>query len=266
MKKQVVSVLAAAILSFGLMACGSKPGPADEPAGSSASAPAEESVSEPVSAPAEESVSESAGESVSGPASEAPISGGWALPDQEAVALPEDVQAAFSQVSEGENQDLIPAALVAQQVVAGTNDMVLCKKGGEYRMIVIYRDLQGGAELTNSTVFPLADYTNVDGEADVEQLSGGWSAPDETTVLPLPEDAEAAFSKALDGFTGSTVEPMALLGTQVVAGMNYAVLCRVTPTVPDAVSTVQVVTVYADLQGNAEITGFAPIDPADFNQ
>ena len=97
-------------------------------------------------------------------------------------------------------------------------------------------------------------------------LTGGWYAPDETTALPLPEDAQAAFDKAISDFDGSTVEPMALLGTQVVAGTNYAVLCRVTPDAPDAVPSTQVATVYADLQGGASFTGFRPIDPAGFNQ
>lgn len=286
MKKRVLSTLFATVLIFSLAACGSKPAPAGGSASESAGAPAGGSADEAVSEAAGESVSESAGEAVSAPASvpaseaaaeaasEAatgaaaaePLMGGWELIDQEAVTLPEDVQEAFSRISEGENKDLVPVALVAQQVVAGMNDMLLCKEGGEYRMVVIYRNLEGGAELTNSTIFPLADYTSVDGEADTEQLVGGWNVPDETTVLPLPENAQAAFSKALEGFTGSSVEAMALLGTQVVAGTNYAVLCRVTPTVPDPVSSVQVVTVYEDLEGNAIFTGFMPIDPADFNQ
>lgn len=198
------------------------------------------------------------------PANDTPLSGGWTISEQEAVTLPENVQAAFDKAAAGES--LVPVALVAQQVVAGTNDMLLCRDGGEYRMIVVFRDLQGGAELTNKAPFSLTDYTQSDGEAPTEILSGGWYAPDELTALPLPENAAAALEKAQSEFVGSTVEPMALLGTQVVAGTNYAILCRVTPVVPDAVSSVQVVTVYADLQGNAELTDFCPIDPASFNQ
>lgn len=228
MKRSILSALLTAILLLGLTACGGKIGPANELA------------------------------------NDAPLSGGWAITGQTAAALPESVQAAFDKAAAGEN--LVPVALLAQQVVAGTNDMLLCQKGGEYRMIVIYRDLQGGAALTHDAAFPLADYTQGGGEAPAEVLAGGWYAPDETTALPLPEDAQAAFAKAISGFDGSMVEPMALLGTQVVAGTNYAVLCRVTPNVPDAVPSTQVATVYADLQGGASFTGFRPIDPADFNQ
>lgn len=197
------------------------------------------------------------------PTDDAPLTGGWAISEQEAVVLPEDVNTAFDKVTTGEN--LVPVALVAQQVVAGTNDMLLCRNGDEYRVIVIYRDLEGGAELTSNLPFTLTDYTQDGGEASTEILAGGWYAPEETTVLPLPEDAQTAFDKALEGFTGSSVTTMALLGTQVVAGTNYAILCRVTPVVPDAVASTQVVTVYADLQGNAELASFCPIDPVSFH-
>ena len=86
------------------------------------------------------------------------------------------------------------------------------------------------------------------------------------TALPLPEDAQTAFDKALAGFTGSDVEPMALLGTQVVAGMNYAILCRVTPVTPDPIPSVQVVTVYADLSGGAKILSVVDLDIAALSE
>ncbi len=195
---------------------------------------------------------------------ETPIVGGWTLTAAEAVTLPEKLQETFTKAAEGKS--LLPIALVGTQVVAGTNYMLLCAENGAYRMVVLYCDLQGGAELTRSSAFALTDYTQGGTEAPAEPLPGGWTAPEELTVLPLPERAQTAFDKAADGFAGSRVEPMALLGTQVVAGTNYAILCRVTPVAPDAVSTVQVATVYADLQGNASFTGFSTLDQAKYNQ
>lgn len=191
------------------------------------------------------------------------ITGGYTMTEQKAVTLPEDVQAGFNKAAAGET--LIPVALIAQQVVAGTNDMILCQKDGAYRMIVIYRDLQGNAQLSKNTEFKLTDYTNTNGEAKNEVLAGGWSVPSDVTKLPLPDNANDAFDKASSGLTGSNIEPMALLGTQVVAGTNYATLCRVTPVTPDAIPSIQVVTVYADLQGNASFTSFCPIDPSKYN-
>ncbi len=193
------------------------------------------------------------------------VSGGWALTADKAVALPDELQDAFAKATE-KNAGLVPVALVGTQVVAGTNYMLLCNEGGAYKMVVVYRSFDGSAELTQNSAFELTDYTYGESAEPGEQLAGGWSAPDSLTVLPLTEEAQKAFDKAKENFVGSNLEPMALLGTQVVAGMNYAILCRVTPVVPDPVSTVQVVTVYADLQGNAEFTSFCVIDHAKYNQ
>ena len=201
------------------------------------------------------------------PASESaePVSGGWTLSaPAEPVMLNAKTADAFAKAAG--DKHLTPVSLVAQQVVAGTNDMLLCYGDDGYHMAILYRDLQGGAEMTSDQRFPLEDYTHKDAEPNTETLAGGWSVPEEQAALPLPEDAKTALDKALSAFTGSNIEPLALLGTQVVAGTNYAMLCRVTPVTPDAAASVQVVTVYADLQGNAEFVSFCAVDPAAFNQ
>lgn len=76
----------------------------------------------------------------------------------------------------------------------------------------------------------------------------------------LPDDAQEAFDQAFSQFLGSDVEPIALLGTQLVAGTNYAILCKVTPVVPDAISAMKVVTIYKDLHGNSTLLGFVDFD------
>ncbi len=86
-----------------------------------------------------------------------------------------------------------------------------------------------------------------------EPLAGGWeNVPHD--AAELPGDAQAAFDRALDGLVGAQYVPVALLSTQVVAGTNYCVLCQITPVAADAAPTWALVYVYADLQGNAEIT------------
>ena len=88
--------------------------------------------------------------------------------------------------------------------------------------------------------------------ATAETMAGGWS-PVIQEAGKLPEDAQAAFDKALEKSDGATYIPVALLSTQVVAGTNYCILCQITPAVPDSVPTWALVYIYADLQGNAEI-------------
>ena len=77
----------------------------------------------------------------------APMTGGWTLTADQAAALPKEVSDAFSQAV---GDKMIPIALVGEQVVAGKNYMLLCKEGGAYRMIVLYRDFEGKAELTQN--------------------------------------------------------------------------------------------------------------------
>ena len=86
-----------------------------------------------------------------------------------------------------------------------------------------------------------------------ESMAGGWQvAPHEAAALP--EDAQAAFDKATAELDGADYLPVALLSSQVVAGMNYCILCQVTPVVPDGKPSWALVYIYADLQGNADIT------------
>ena len=89
--------------------------------------------------------------------------------------------------------------------------------------------------------------------AMAEPLAGGWeTVPHEAGALP--EAAQIAFDKAMEKLVGAKYVPVALLSTQVVAGMNYCILCQVTPVVPNAAASWALVYIYADLGGNAEIT------------
>ena len=86
-----------------------------------------------------------------------------------------------------------------------------------------------------------------------EAMTGGWeNIPHEAGELPA--DVQAAFDKAVDSLVGAEYVPVALMSTQVVAGTNYCILCQITPVVPDATLTWALVYIYADLDGNAEIT------------
>ena len=96
------------------------------------------------------------------------------------------------------------------------------------------------AAVTEETVTEKAAEEN-SGEAAEEAFTaeeaaivGGW------TRAESPEVAE--------------YEPVALIGSQVVAGTNYQLLCRITPVVPDAVPHYAIVTLYEDPDGNASIT------------
>ena len=89
-----------------------------------------------------------------------------------------------------------------------------------------------------------------------EPLLGGWRATDSPEI---PEDAREAFDKALEGLVGVRYTPVACLGTQVVAGTNFCILCQAQQVVPDPVPYYALVYVYRDLQGGAELLGIEPL-------
>ena len=57
-------------------------------------------------------------------------------------------------------------------------------------------------------------------------FDGGWFAPETTKV---PKEAVDALVNASANVVGASYHPVALLGTQVVAGINFCMLCEVTP-------------------------------------
>ena len=203
------------------------------------------------------------------------VSGGWNLFDNEANALSEDVQTAFDKATEKfTGSELEPVAYIASQVVAGTNYMILCEtttttKEPEtsYQMVVVYADLEGNAEITKIKEFDLTEYTDGNNtEISAEQLAGGWQVAEDRFSVVIPQDAKDVFDKAVENLDGNELEPMALLGTQVVAGTNYAFLCFSTLQTEETIHGIQVVTVYEDLDGNAKITNIGTVDPADYNE
>ena len=89
---------------------------------------------------------------------------------------------------------------------------------------------------------------------------GGWTISEDAA---LTDEARAAFEKAMEGFTGVGYEPVALIGTQVVSGTNYCILCEARVIVPDAAPYYALVYVYADLKGGAEILNIAALNLGD---
>ncbi len=92
--------------------------------------------------------------------------------------------------------------------------------------------------------------TTVETEAAVE-LPGGWSMAESPDVT---EEVSALLEKATDDLLGAAYSPVAYIGSQPVSGTNHALLCTITPVVPDAVGTYAVVILYEDPHGNVEIT------------
>lgn len=182
------------------------------------------------------------------------VDGGWA--DADSVVVSDKLKALFDKVNKTlTGAQLTPVACLESQVVAGTNYLVLCKETATvpnaspvYALVTLYEDLDGNAEVTDLQESGVTAPEPYDPENPV---SGGWGEPESPEVT---DEAKTALAKACETLTGAEYEAKALLATQIVAGTNYQLLCKAAPTVPDAASYYAIITVYADLEGGAEIT------------
>lgn len=179
------------------------------------------------------------------------IVGGWTKADSPVIT--DDFKKIFEKaVAELDGVDYVPVAYLASQVVAGTNHCVLCKATPvvpnaetTYSIVYIYEDLEGKAEITE-IVSSEADAQSAEGD-----VVGGWA---ETESPEMTDEAKKALEKACETLTGAEYTPVALLATQVVAGTNYRIICESKPSIPSPERGYVIVTVYSDLEGNAEIT------------
>ena len=208
--------------------------------------------------------------------SETNITGGWeTILAGERNDMSEEVVKAFNEAKANYtslNLDLV--ALLGSQVVSGTNYMYLAKgyQAGEsdkatYKIVVVYRNLEGKSTITKVSDFDYTKYTNINKEGTSEQLSGGWSARSTGKPYDIPDEKiQSIFNKATSTLTGMSFKPIAVLGKQLVSGTNYAILCFGAATVPDAIENVYLLTVYEDLEGTCEVVSHAYIDLALFNK
>lgn len=97
-----------------------------------------------------------------------------------------------------------------------------------------------------------------------EPLLGVWYANvDHPTEIP--EDVLDAFHAATESTTDYVYKPIALLGSQVVAGMNYCLLCETTLVVPDAQPSFALVYFYDGVNGEKEILKVEEIKFCSYN-
>ena len=92
-----------------------------------------------------------------------------------------------------------------------------------------------------------------------EFLAGGWEVNTGSTSISKNAAAKAAFKKATAELLGVSYQPIAVLGTQVVAGTKYAILCKATPVIPDAAPDITIMYIYENIDGTVDIDGFQTV-------
>jgi len=90
--------------------------------------------------------------------------------------------------------------------------------------------------------------------------TGGWEINTGACALNKNPEARKAFKKAVRKLDGAEYRPIALLGTQVVAGTNYCILARCTTVTLEPEKSYVLVYVYEDLKGKCTVTEVKDID------
>ncbi len=152
--------------------------------------------------------------------------------------MPQKVATAMSKLSETLiGAEYTPIAYLGEQLVNGRNHAVLAEQvvttGRDTKNIVmlIFNEKPNAMEAT---------LVNIERVVESGAPMGGIHVNDTFDATP---DAQAAWNEAFNGFVGSKVEPFAYLASQVVKGTNYIFAATVTPVVPDAETSVAIVTI-----------------------
>ena len=184
------------------------------------------------------------------------VVGGWTVPESS------DVTADMKKIVEDAASKLDgftyePVRLIATQVVAGTNYCFLCKSTVmaqmgplDYALCYFNVDPSGNASYLRSNEIVIGNSTK-------EDLVGGWINTDDCTIT---DEIKKLTASATSGMTGAEYTPVAYLASQIVSGVNYAVLCQVTPVVPDARPSLVLVYIYENSNGEISITNTTDLE------
>lgn len=195
----------------------------------------------------------------------------WSLNfDAQEVVFDEDVQKIFDDANKNYDEyNLIPIALLGEQIVAGTNYMYLAATDDdgllEYKTVVVYKDLSGNVKITNVNDFDVLDYVNKDISIEYVTLSGGWQTILPNTEVPFNANIKPYFDQATEQIIGVTYYPISVLATQEAKGTNYAILCYGGVADLDASTGVYILTMNVDPNNNAKIVSIAAIDIKEYN-
>ena len=81
---------------------------------------------------------------------------------------------------------------------------------------------------------------------------GGWNL-DDVKGCNLPQKVQSAFTAVTGDMTGAEYEPIAYLGSQIVNGTNYRILCKRRLVIPNSQPTRVKMIIHEELDGSARL-------------
>ena len=137
-------------------------------------------------------------------------------------------------------------ATLGTQQVNGTNTAILAQQ-----TVLTGKDVNNATVLVFNEKPGSMDVALVETRVIVES-GGAFGGISVNMSTMIPEEADEAFKAALEGFTGSKIEPFAFIGTQVSKGVNYILAAKVTATALGASPDLAIVTVRPLLEPKLE--------------
>lgn len=146
--------------------------------------------------------------------------GGWTLVDSDAERLPQDLASAIGVVFDDENEKVAPVYYYGYQLVNGLNHCLVLKR---------FRYRNGKTKIDYVTAV-INIPPKVNGYKEAKLVSK--EVADETI---LSEEAQKAFDEKVKPLTGVGYTPLLEVGTQVVKGVNYHIICQALTQYPDSI-------------------------------
>lgn len=228
------------VLSVALAGCGGKPS-----AGSEAEEPAEQEVM------------------VEGDGSEVSASG-WQALSEASPALTEEEQDIFSRAAAATDSVLpTPVAVLATQVVSGTNYAFLCHQDSGWSIFAVYQNLDGEARITSGQELRL-DILRVATGAPIGALLGPWQVKDQAEIELLPSEVATAFAKVGDTYADATLDPIATLASKEDEGTDYLILCEGEAREGDAPRSLFAVVVHTEDGGSQQLLDVTQLEFLSF--
>ena len=194
------------------------------------------------------------------------LAGGWKISSD--VEVTAEQQGVFDEALESfSGLYYTPVAYLGfKTVTTGTNTAYLCKAtedtGTEFWSVVyINEDLNGKASLVNAPSIILSESSDRDtvqvGPVSGGALVGAWEIADDYT---LDDELKTAIDEALSESEDISYAPTLVMGSQVVSGTNYAILCRTKEQSADSKDYWTIVYVYKNLSGDTEVLNVATLN------
>ena len=183
--------------------------------------------------------------------SNAVITGGWKTAEDQQIT--KEQKAIFDKAMDklvGVKYE--PVAYLASQIVSGTNHCFLCKAtvvrpgaASHYTLVYIYENLKNECKILD-----IKDIA-IPGTSVGNKPLGGFAFAEDPAITP---EIASALDKATATKLGARYEPVANIGSQVINGINYIILCKVTAVAPGATTNYAIVQIRETIDGECTIT------------